>query len=126
MAWATEVIGGGFSAGQAGALGGTTNSAVAAAGSTQGNATLVGSSFSIVTGADGTKGVILPALNIGDEGLLFNSSSSNLKVYPPSNAAIAVSGTGLGTANAAFTLAGNKYMQYNCFSSTQFMAMVSA
>jgi hypothetical protein len=126
MAWATEIMGGGFSPGQATALGGSTNSAVASAGTTQGTATLIGSSFAVVTGADGNKGVILPALNPGDEGLLFNSSTSTLKLYPPTGAAIAVPGTGLGSANASFAVTANKYVQYNCFSSTQFFVMVTA
>ena len=60
MTLATEVMGAGFSAGQAVALGGTT-ATVAAAGSTQGGATAIKASNVIVTGADGTVGVILPA-----------------------------------------------------------------
>lgn len=66
MALSREVMGGGFSSGQAQALGGGTNSAVASAGSVQGDGTVISTSSQIVTGADGTKGVTLPAAPPGD------------------------------------------------------------
>jgi|SRR5579859_128485 len=126
MAYAREVMGGGFSAGQAQALGGQVNSSLAAAGSSQADAAQLVCSLNIVTGADGSKGVILPAGVPGDEALVFNNAGSTLKVYPPVGAAIAVVGTGLGTGNAAFSQLTFKFTQYNCVSSTQWLAMTSA
>ena len=124
MAYAREVMGGGVSAGTAAALGGA-GGTVAAAGSAQSDATLVQSSISIATGADGTKGVILAAGVPGDEVWIFNNAGSTLKVYPPSGAAIDLTGTGLGTANAAHSLLTFKCALYKCQSSTQWFVIVT-
>lgn len=126
MALSREVMGGGFSSGQAQALGGGTNSAVASAGSVQGDGTVISTSSQIVTGADGTKGVTLPAAPLGDSVIVFNSSGSTLKVYPPSGAAIAVPGTGLGTTNAAYSHTTYACCEYFCVSSTQWLVQKSA
>src|SRR5690348_13243739 len=101
MALAKEIMGGGFSACQAKAIGGQ-YAAITAAGSAQGDAATLTASMCVVASADGTKGVIL-AGEIADEVWVFNNSGSTLKVYPDSGAAIAVAGTGLGSANAAFS-----------------------
>lgn len=126
MTLATDIIGAGFSPMQALAIGGQVNTSLASAGSVQGNATLVNVSNCIVTGADGTKGVILPAGNTGDSVLIVNNSASSLKVYPPSGAAIAVPGTGLGSANAAYTHTTFAVVQYTCLNSTQWVPNKSA
>jgi hypothetical protein len=126
MALAREVMLGGFSAGQANALGGQYNSSLAALGSSQGTAALVTTSNVIVTGADGTKGIVLPAGQPGDEILVFNNAASTCPVYPPAGAAITVVGTGLGSANAAFSLLTYKSAQFNCLSATQWLVNVSA
>lgn len=125
MATAREVMGGGFSAGQASALGGQTAS-VTAAGSVQGDAATITASINTVGGADGTKGVILPSGAVGDEVWIFNNSGSTLKVYPPSGAAISVAGTGLGSANAAFSQLTYKCTVYKIVSSTQWFAVTTA
>lgn len=125
MATAKEVMGGGFSGGQALAMGGV-EGALAATGSTQTDAALVGTSMTIVSAADGTKGVILPAGSIGDELTIFNNAASTLKVYPPTGSAISVAGTGLGTANTAFSQLTFKATFYKCFTSTQWVAITSA
>jgi hypothetical protein len=125
MATAKEVMGGGFPAGQANAMGGI-GASIVAAGSVQGDATLVSASIAIVTAADGTKGVILPGGSVGDEIWVFNSSGSTLKVYPHTGAAISVAGTGLGTVNAAFSQLTQKCTLYKLQSSTQWFAVTSA
>lgn len=125
MATAVERMQGGLSGGQAVALGGGTAS-VAAAGTAQGSGTTVNASNVIVTGADGTKGVTLAAGSVGDMFVIFNDSGSTLKVYGPSGAAISVAGTGLGTANAAFSQLTYKCTLYICQSSTQYFAITSA
>lgn len=124
MAMAKEMMGGGMSAGMAAAQGGV-YTAVTAAGSVQGDAATVGSSMSVVAGADGTKGVILTG-QVGDEVWVFNNAGSTLKVYPDSGAAIAVAGTGLGSANAAFSQLTYKTTLYKKFTSTQWVALTTA
>lgn len=125
MAYAKELVGGAISPGSAIVFGGQ-YAAVVAAGSAQGDATLVGSSMAIVTGADGTKGVILLAAQVGDSVDIFNNSGSTLKVYPDSGAAIVVNGTGLGSANAAFSQLTYKSTTYKKVTSTQWLANTSA
>lgn len=124
MTMAKEMMGGGFSAGQAQAVGGQAGT-VAAAGSAQGDATLVTASLTIVTAADGTKGVILPAGQVGDELWIQNNAGSTLKVYPPTGAAINVTGTGLGTGNAAHSLLTYKCGIYKCVSTTQWFVVLT-
>jgi len=123
MAYASELVGA-FPPGQASAVGGQYN-AITAAGSAQGSAATLTASMSVVAGADGTKGVILKG-QPGDEVWVFNNSASTLKVYPPTGAAIAVVGTGVGTANAAFSQLTYKTTIYKCLTSTQWLANTSA
>lgn len=123
MAYASEVLG--LPGGVASSLGGAYK-ALTAAGTTQATGTAVTASMSVVAGADGTAGVTLKAAQPGDEVWLFNNSASTLKVYPPSGAAIAVNGTGVGTADAAFSHLTYKSAIYKCLTSTQWLVNVSA
>ncbi len=125
MAFVTEQMRGGTSAGQAKAMNGSGGS-FAAAGSSASDATLITASVAIITAADGTKGVILPAVSPGESCTLFNNSGSTCKVWPPTGAAITVVGTGLGTADAAHSLLTYKTATYLCQSSTQWFVTVSA
>ena len=125
MTLAKELMGAGFAAGQAVAIGGGYAS-VAATGSTQTDAALVAVGNAIVTAADGTKGVILYAGQPGDEVVIFNNSGSTLKVYPPTSSAIAVPGTGLGSANAAFSQLTYKTTRYKYFTATQIVPSTTA
>src|SRR3990167_4869103 len=102
MALAKELMGLGFSAAQASGVGGQ-YAALTAAGSSQATATLVSASMVVVGSADCTKGLILPACEVGAEIWVFNNSASTCPVYPDSGAAIAVAGTGLGSADSAFS-----------------------
>lgn len=102
---------------------------VAATGSTLGNSTQIGTGASliVVTGADGTKGVTLPQAMVGDECTVFNNSGSTLKVWPGNaSTAIAVPGTGLGSAAAAFSHLTYKVVQYKMITSTQWLPNVTA
>lgn len=128
MVFPFEVMGSGMPAAEAKHLGGR-GATIVATGSTQTDAALVGTnanmplgSLCIVTGADGTKGVLLPAIEQGASCQLFNSSVSALKVWPPVGAAISVSGTGLGTANAFFSLAANTSCLFVVQSATQYLS----
>ncbi len=125
MALAKELTGIGFSGAQAKGIGGI-YTAITAAGSSQVTATAVGVSMSIIASADGTKGVRLPSCEVGDEVWLFNNSGSTCPVYPDTGAAIAVAGTGLGSANAAFSQLTYKTTIYKRVTSTQWLACTSA
>ncbi len=125
MTYATELVGAGISPGTAAGMGGA-YAAIAAAGSVQGDGTVVGASMAMVTGADGTKGVTLKSGQPGDEVWIFNNAGSTLKVYPPTGAAISVAGTGVGSANAAFSQLTYKATLYKYFTSTQIVAVTTA
>lgn len=63
---------------------GSTNTAVTAAGTTQGTATALAAQFNVVTTATLNQGVILPAgMGNGDEIDVLNSTTTNICVYPP-------------------------------------------
>lgn len=69
-----------------------TPASLAAAGSAQGDAVAIGSTvgFAFITGADGTKGAVLPAAVAGKVIVVKNSDAANaiLKLYPASGDAI--------------------------------------
>lgn len=74
--------------------------AVAAAGSVQGDAAALSEGLNVVSAADATKGVILPAGAVGKEVWVKNNAAAVLKVYPATGGAInAVA------ANGAFSMA---------------------
>lgn len=125
MPFISEMIQGGTSPGQADALVGS-GASIAAAGTTAATGTVPKASVGIVTGADGTVGITLPAVTAGESCTYFNNSASTLKVWPPTGAGITVNGTGLGTADAAFSHLTYKTVIYTCQSATQWFANVSA
>ncbi len=127
MALVTEIMGGGFSAGQALAIGGGAGSVAATgASSSQALAALVKSSTMIITGGDGTKSVVLPDVQPGESVVLFNNSGSTVPVFPPVGSAIAVPGTGLGTLNASYAHTTYACCKYICQSGTQWFVIKSA
>lgn len=125
MALAKDLMGLGIPAAAASGMGGQ-YAALTASGSTLANSTAVTASNCVVAGADGTKGVTLPAVGVGEEVWIFNNSGSTLKVWPNSGAAISVAGTGLGSANAAFSHTTYATQIYRCVTSTQWLAIKSA
>lgn len=62
--------------------------AVTAAGSAQGDAAALSEGFNVVSGADGTTGVVLPTAAIGKRVEVKNAAGSTLKIYPATGAAI--------------------------------------
>ena len=124
MTMASERVNGSISAGAAIAMGGT-GASVAATGSVVGDAAAINASIVIATGADATKGVLLPAAQPGDTVWMFNNSASDLVVYPNTGAAICLTGTGLGTANTAYTHTAHKTVLYKMQSSTQWFVKVT-
>lgn len=95
--------------------------AVAAAGSSQSDATALTAKINIVSAADGTKGVVLPAGD-GDTPavyLVYSSAATNaLKVYPPTGGNINAA-----AANAAHSLAAQTPALVVRVSSTQWLLL---
>lgn len=113
---------GGVSAGAAQAING--NGAVVnytAAGTTQSDATAIVADTNIVTTATANQGVILYAGMPGDDQWVFNDTLVNIKVYPPTGAAVNQL-----AANTGFTLAPATAVICKCISSTQWVGMLSA
>ena len=73
---------------------------LAAAGSAQGDAGTITGQLVFVTGADATKGVILPTVTNGKFIIVVNTANAVLKIYPASGEKIQG-----GTANANISLA---------------------
>ena len=90
---------------------------VAAAGSDNTNAGVIAAAtyICVVTAADGTKGVILPAMVDGQTIKVKNNAGSILKVYPFSGAAI----NGLTATTGSLNMAANTIADYTRTSSTQ-------
>lgn len=74
--------------------------AVTATGSVIGDAAALSKGINVVTGADATKGVILPVTTGGDIVIIKNNTAAALKVWPQSGGAINALST-----SAAFTTA---------------------
>lgn len=80
-----------------------TKSDLALTGSIQGDAALVVNDFTNLTGADGTKGAILPAISTGKLFIITNSDNSGVaKLYPPTGGKL-----NRGSANASLSIPAN-------------------
>jgi hypothetical protein len=92
---------------------------VAAAGSAQGDAAALVGRLNIVTAADGTKGVILPAAIAGIEVDVYNSVATNgLKIYPASGDDI-----NDGSQDAAITIEGKTHAKFVAVDTTTWAAI---
>ena len=98
----------------AGTSTGTVYGTVAAAGTGQSDGGAVASDFSVVTGADGTKGVVLPTAVAGMQILIKNNTAAILKVYPATGGAINAL-----SANAAISMASLTSATFAASSATQ-------
>ena len=86
MALASEMMGGGLSAGQAIAINGVINPTVSAAGTTITDATALTAGCNIVTTVGSGAGVKLMSAQASDEVMVYNGQGSNaLLIYPPSS-----------------------------------------
>lgn len=103
----------------------TDRGTIAAAGSAIGNATAIVNQFQTVTGADDTKGVILPtptAATLGDEYIVYSSQATNgLKVFPHVNGTI-----NDGSANAAVVIEGKSAARFVAYDTTNWVAIYTA
>ena len=119
MALASDIMTGGFSAGSAKAIQGLVNDAVAAAGTTQATATALTRSISAVT--SGTGGVRLTSAVLADEQEILNLSNADITIYPPTGEQINELG-----ANNGFLLSNNTAVKVKKFTTTRWMAFLSA
>lgn len=96
--------------------------AVAAAGSAQGDAGALALGMNVVSAADGTKGVVLPAAIVGKEVQVYNAVATNgLKVYPASGDDI-----NDGSADAAITIEGKTLATFVAIDSATWVSQFTA
>lgn len=106
-----------------GILEGSRQRTVAAAGSAQTDATLIGANVSLVTGATGANGVVLHKASKGPyTGMIYSSAATNaLLVYPPTGGTI-----NNGSVNAAFSLTARKPVTFMATTAIDFVFNLSA
>lgn len=122
MAIASQVMGGGFSAGQAQAINGNVRNSISAAGTTRASATALTGSLNVVTTWAADAGVALPNAMIGDSVEILNLGAGAGFVYPPSaTAQINALPVGVG-----FVLAPNTAVKIRKFTATRWVAWLSA
>jgi hypothetical protein len=122
MALARQVMGAGFSAGQALAIGGGVGTGISAAGTTISDATDLGQAVNEVTTVASGAGVQLPSAAPGDEVWVYNSGANELKVYPHASTA----GFNDLTVGTAYILATNTGAVHKMISATKWMVILSA
>ena len=117
MAFAKNMMQGGFSAGQADAIGGSVASVSATPAGTQATALVVSADYNLVTFSSGSCAVRLYAGGPGDSCAVINAGSSAMFVWPPSGVAF------LGTAtNAAVTVATSGNCTFTCVNTVTWIA----
>jgi hypothetical protein len=122
MALAAKMMQGGLSAGAARAINGDVASAVSAAGTTITDATDLNAGIVVVTTAAASSGVQLPSAEIGDEVEILNLGANAVTVYPDASA----NRINQLSAGSGFSLATNTAVKVRKFTSTRWMAFLSA
>ena len=105
----------------AGNGGNAINTAVLAAGTTQGTATAISAAINYISTAAANSGVILPQGQPGDEIEIFNGGVGACYVYPPTSARINAL-----SLNAGAVLAPNTSCKYRQLTTALFIANMSA
>lgn len=97
--------------------------AITPIGSSQATGQAITKAFAVVTGADGTKAVVLPAINaIGQMQMVYSATATNgLPIYPASGGAF-----NGGSANAAITIEGKTLAIFVASSLTNWAAIYTA
>ncbi len=122
MGLASEIMGGGFSAGQARAINGQNTSTFSCAGTTVADAALIKTSNTIISTCASGAGAILPAVPPGDEVVVYNSVVGNAAIiYPDTGAKINQLAANVGMNLGSFT--GVKLYR---LSTTQWIGFLSA
>jgi len=113
---------GGTSAGQAQAINGQVSPTVTAAGTVIGDAFDLIASINVITTAGASSGVQLPSAMIGDQVEILNLGANTVTVYPDSTS----NRINQLTAGTGFALGINTAVKLRKFSSTRWMAWLSA
>lgn len=123
MALASDIMQGGTSAGTALAINGQANVTITAGTTqTQAGATALTASTNVITTVTTTgDGVRLPNAMVGDSLNVLNLGANTCTVYPPTGGRINQLAT-----NGGFTLAANTAVWIQKFTSTRWMAFLSA
>lgn len=122
MPLAKNLMSGGFSAGQAKALGGTQfNLTITAAGTTQGTATALTADTNVITTATANQGVQIYNGEIADSQVIFNQTLVPIYVYPPTGDAVNQL-----AANSGFVLAPQTGVIVEKVSNSQWIGILSA
>jgi len=121
MAYASEIMQGGFSAGSAKAVQGQTKTGISAAGTVIGDATALTTSMSILSTVASGAGVQIKDGEINDSAIIYNGGANACKVYPPTGDSINQL-----SASAAVTLATNSALMLVKASTSQWIAFLSA
>ena len=123
MALAKNLVGAGFSPGQADAIGGTAvNTGITAAGTTIATATALTADFNFVGTATNGQGVQLYNGNVTDSQMVFNDGTlATIVVYPPTGSRI-----NGGPASAGVNLASNTGAIFFKATATRWFCVMSA
>lgn len=122
MALAKDIMGGGFSAGQAQAIQGAINSSVTAAGTVITDATDLVASNNYISTAAASSGVQLPSVPLGDSILVYNGGANPVKVYPHASTGTINSAA----AGVAVICPINTLMEFHRWTNTKWVARMSA
>lgn len=122
MALASDIMKGGFPAGQAKAINGQAKVTISAAGTVISDATDLTASVNVVTTAAASSGVQLPSAEIGDSVEILNLGANGVLVYPDSSSN-RINNLSAGT---GFVLATNTAVRLKKFTSTRWMGFLSA
>lgn len=121
MAYAKDIMLGGFSPNSASALQGQVQTGISAAGTTISDATALKQSISILSTVASGTGVQIADGNIGDSCEIFNGGANACKVYPPTSDSF----NSL-SANASFSLPPNTMCYCRKVTSSQWIVNLSA
>jgi len=122
MALAKNIMGGGFSAGQARAINGAIASAVSAAGTVITDATDLLADINLISTVGASSGVQLANAEVGDSQIVYNGGANTLKVYPDTSS----NQINQIAAGGAHLLAINTACVYYKLSTTHWVALLSA
>ena len=121
MALAKDIMGGGFSGGQATQIAGSRATGLTAAGTTQGTALALTASFNALSTVASGAGVILYDGSLSDSQIVYNGGANAVTIYPPVGDAI-----NQVAVNGGVLLATNTMMILFKTSTTQWNAILSA
>lgn len=119
---ARQIMGAGFSAGQAQALGGSGSTGLTSLGSSITDALQLTTANNIISSAASSTGVKLPAGSPGDQIIIYNGGGQTVAVYPPNTTSTINSGS----AGAGFNVANTKSAVFKYVTGSAVIALLSA